>query len=147
MIEDWDQFPGGEEIAPGIRAADGAIRFQYSRGSGPGGQNVNKVNTRAELWLGITKIVGLSHAALNRLRTLAASRLTVADELHLVSEIHRSQEANRKEVLDRLRQLVQQARVEPKPRRKTRPTAASRRRRLDSKRHRSEIKARRGGKE
>jgi ribosome-associated protein len=137
----------GHVLAPGVSVAAAGLRIKFSRGSGPGGQNVNKVNTKAEIWVQISRIIGLSPSALERLRGLAGHRLTAGDELHLVSEVHRSQEANRREIFDRLRELILQARKEPKRRRKTRPTKASRRRRLESKRHRSEIKAHRGGKD
>jgi ribosome-associated protein len=137
----------GHVLAPGVSVAASGLRIQFSRGGGPGGQNVNKVNTKAEIWIHISRITGLTPAALDRLRGLAGRRLTDGDELHLVSEVHRSQEGNRREIFERLRELILQARKEPKRRRKTRPTKASRRRRLESKRHRSEIKAHRGGKD
>jgi len=132
-----------DSLAPGVTIAPGGLRIQFSRGSGPGGQNVNKLNTKAEVWIAIGRIIGLSLPALDRLRTLAGRRLTAADELHLVSEVHRTQEGNRREIFSRLRELILQARREPKRRRKTRPTMASKRRRLDSKRRRAEIKAHR----
>ena len=136
----------GQTLAPGVSVAASGFRIQFSRGSGPGGQNVNQVNTNAEIWIQIERIVGLSPGALNRLRALAGRRLTDGDELHLVSEVHRSQEGNRREIFDRLREMIVQARKEPKHRRKTKPSKASRQRRLESKRHRSEIKSHRGGK-
>jgi ribosome-associated protein len=139
--------PGDDpsELAPGVRALPGALRLQFARGSGPGGQNVNKVNTKAELWLKLNLIEGLSHAAIERLRHLAGRRLTDADEIHLSEDAHRSQRANKQEIFDRLRQMILEARIEPKRRRKTRPTKASRRKRLQSKRHRGEIKSQRSG--
>jgi len=117
-----------------------AIRMQYSRGSGPGGQNVNKLNTRAELWAQVSGIVGLTNAASDRLRQFAGKRLTALDEIHLASDLHRTQEANRQEIIDRLRQLCLQAMREPRKRRKTRPTRASKQRRLSEKKRRGEIK-------
>jgi ribosome-associated protein len=134
---------GGTEIAPGVTAP--SVRVQFSRGGGPGGQNVNKLNTRAELWVEVESIVGMSARAKNRLRLLAGSRLTLAGEIHLVSEAQRSQESNRQEVFRRLREMIVRAKIEPKPRRRTRPTRASKERRLDQKRHRGGIKARRKG--
>jgi len=134
-------------LAPGVSVSTGGMRIQFSRGGGPGGQNVNKLNTKAEIWIAVGQIAGMSSSALDRLRAMAGRRLTSADELHLVSEVHRTQEGNRKEVFQRLRELIVQARHEPKRRRKTRPTAASKRRRLESKQKRSEIKARRAGRE
>jgi ribosome-associated protein len=136
-----------DSLAPGVSVEPGGLRIQFSRGSGPGGQNVNKVNTKAEIWIAVARIVGMSQSALYRLRALAGRRLTDGDELHLVSETHRSQEGNRREVFDRLRELIVEARKEPKRRRRTRPTAASRRRRLESKHHRAQIKSRRSGRD
>jgi ribosome-associated protein len=133
------------ELAPGVFVPPAALRLQFARSGGPGGQNVNKVNTKAELWVHVAAIVGLTHRAKARLRTLAGNRLTQADEIHLRAESERSHRANRQEVLDRLRLLIVQARVEPKVRRKTRPSKASKQRRLDAKHHRGEIKSTRRG--
>jgi ribosome-associated protein len=137
----------GRSLAPGVSVAAGGFRIKFSRGGGPGGQNVNKLNTKAQAWIQLGQLSGMSGAALHRLRGLAGHRLTDSDELHLVCETERTQEGNRRELFERLRKLIIQAKKEPKPHRKTRPTAASRRRRLESKRHRSEIKAHRGGKD
>jgi ribosome-associated protein len=115
--------------------------MSFSRGGGPGGQNVNKLNTKAEAWIALGRISGLSASALQRLRALGGRRITAADELHLVSDVHRTQEGNRREIFSRLRDLIVRARNQPKRRRKTRPTAASRRRRLESKRRQSQAKA------
>jgi ribosome-associated protein len=137
--------PAGEEVAPGVWVAPGAMRFQYARSGGPGGQNVNKLNTKAELWVPLAAITGLGERAMARLRTLAGRRLTTVGELHIVAETERTQEGNRAAVLGRLRQLLVEARHEPKPRRKTKPSKASKRRRLEAKRKRSEVKSRRRG--
>jgi ribosome-associated protein len=132
-----------DSIAPGVSFVPGALRFQFSRGGGPGGQNVNKVNTKAELWLELRGVIGMRPSALARLAALAGSNFTLAGEVHLVSTIHRTQERNRQEALEKLREMILKAMVEPKRRRKTRPTQASRRRRLEGKRHRGEIKTNR----
>lgn len=138
--------PPTNEVAPGVIVAPGGLRLQYARSAGPGGQNVNKVNSRAELWVKIDALIGLTPRAKQRLRALAGSRLTLDNELHLRSDENRSQESNRKAVLDRLRDMIVQACVEPKIRRKTKPSYGAKQRRLESKRRRSEIKAtRRGG--
>src|SRR3981189_1319200 len=93
---------GGIELAAGVFAPESAIRFQYARSSGPGGQNVNKVNTKAELWMPVAAITGLSDAARLRLRQFAGKRLTQADEIHIAADTERTQESNRSAVLDRL---------------------------------------------
>ena len=133
------------ELAPGVRVAMSALRLQYARSRGPGGQNVNKVNTKTELWAPIDAIMGLSERAVGRLRQFAGKRLTAAGEIHIAADSHRTQEQNRDAAFARLRELVVQAVHEPKVRRKTRPSRAAKQRRLDSKRRRSQIKSRRSG--
>jgi ribosome-associated protein len=148
MTEATERDPaGGIELAPGVRAPDSSLRWQYARSSGPGGQNVNKVNTKAELWLPVGAIVGLSERALGRLRSLAGKRLLATGELHIASDTERTQEGNRTAVLERLRELLVAAMREPKVRRKTKPSRGARERRLQSKKRRSVIKSRRQGRE
>jgi ribosome-associated protein len=117
------------------------VRLQYARSSGPGGQNVNKLNSKAELWVIIRSLTGLSEAAKTRLRHAAGRRVTTSDELHLVSESHRGQEANRLEVFARLRELIVRAKVEPKVRRKIKVSRAAKAKRVDQKKRRGQIKA------
>ncbi len=93
-------------------------RVGNARGSGPGGQNVNKVNTKAELWVAVTDIVGMTDRARDRLRQFAGRRLTASDAVHLSSDESRSQEGNRQSVIERLRELIVQSIHEPKARRK-----------------------------
>ncbi|HYE19648.1 MAG TPA: alternative ribosome rescue aminoacyl-tRNA hydrolase ArfB [Tepidisphaeraceae bacterium] len=133
------------DLGHGAWTTEQALRIQYARSSGPGGQNVNKVNTKAQLWLPLTAIVGLSPNAFDRLRKLAGSRLTAAGELSIVAETERTQEGNRTAVLDRLRALIAQAAPEPRKRKKTKPSRRARERRLQSKKRRSDVKARRRG--
>jgi ribosome-associated protein len=133
------------QVVPGVLVAAGGWEIVYSRSSGPGGQNVNKVNTRAQLSVRIGAIVGLTDRAKGKLRVLAGSRLTTDDRIVISADSTRSQERNREAVLDRLRQLVADARWEPKPRRKTKPSKAAKQRRLDSKRRRGQIKSQRRG--
>ncbi len=135
---------GGIELAPGVSAPGDALRLQFSRSSGPGGQNVNKLATKAELWLPLDSIKGLSHAAIERLRALAGRRVTAAGELHLVSETERGQEGNKAAIFQRLREMVVQAKVEPKIRKKRKVSRAAKARRLDAKKHRGQIKKMRG---
>lgn len=131
----------GIEIAPGAHVPPDALRFQFARSSGPGGQNVNKLSTRAELWVQVGAIIGMTERARQRLRQQAGSRLTKNDEVHLSSDESRSQESNRQAVMDRLREMIVVARHEPKVRRKTRPSRAARERRLNQKKRRGEIKS------
>jgi ribosome-associated protein len=133
------------ELAPGVTMPRVALRLQFARSGGPGGQNVNKLNTKAEIWVPIGAIRGLRETALARLRAAAGSRLTKADEIHLAAEGERSQEGNRQDVMDRLRAMIVAAKVEPKRRKKTKPSAGAKRRRLESKKRRGEIKAQRRG--
>src|SRR4051812_31352191 len=140
-----DNTAPDDELAPGVRIPDSAMRFQFARSGGPGGQNVNKLNTKAELWVPLAAITGLSERAAGRLRALAGRRVTGAGEIHISAETERTQEGNRSAALDRLRQLLLQALHEPKPRKKTKPSKGAKRRRLESKRKRSEVKSRRRG--
>ncbi|MDB5322240.1 MAG: Class peptide chain release factor [Phycisphaerales bacterium] len=145
MSDDLEQSAALINLAPGVFVAESALRLQYSRSGGPGGQNVNKVNTRVQLWVPLAAITGLSENAMNRLRILAGSRLTIAGELNITAETERTQERNRQAVLDRLRELIGSAVKEPKRRRKTKPSRGAKERRLKGKRLRSETKARRQG--
>jgi len=131
------------EVAAGVRVREADLRFHFARSGGPGGQNVNKVNTKAELRVRPEVLTGMSGAALHRLITAQANRLTAAGDLLIVADAERSQYANRQACLAKLRALVEAALKEPKVRRKTRPSAGSRQRRLDSKKAHSRLKAQR----
>lgn len=131
----------GAQLAPGVWAPAGAVRFQFARAGGPGGQNVNKLNTKAELWVRIDQLRGLDEHALARLRKLAGWRLTTEGEIHIAAESYRSQEANKADAMDRLRELLIAAKHRPKPRRPTKPSYGSRQERLKSKKVRSQTKA------
>ena len=137
------QATGGVEIAADVFVPETAVRFAYSRSSGPGGQNVNKLNTKAEVWVPLDAIRGLAPDAMQRLISLAGKRITKENELHISAETARTQEGNRSFVMDKLRELVVQAKHRPKPRKTTKPSKGAKRRRLEAKRHRGETKARR----
>jgi ribosome-associated protein len=129
------------DLAPGVRAAAGGLRFSFMRGSGPGGQNVNKVSTRAELRIAVRDILGMDHAAADRLRQFAGKRLTRGDEIVIHASETRSQRDNREACLTRLRELVAKAVIRPRLRRKTKPSRGAKERRLQGKRITSERKA------
>ncbi|MCH7604257.1 MAG: aminoacyl-tRNA hydrolase [Planctomycetes bacterium] len=126
-----------------IHVLRAGIRFAFSRSGGPGGQNVNKLNTRAELRVSVGDIVGMNDAALDRLRIGAGRRLTKNDEIVIHAESSRSQLDNKNDCLERLKELVALAAIAPKPRKKKKPTRAMIERRLEKKRKQSEKKSRR----
>ena len=135
---------GGDlEVGPGVFLSAAAMRFQFARSGGPGGQNVNKLNTKAELWVRPEDLRGMHPEAVGRLRNLAGRRLTKEGEIHIVAETARTQEGNRAAVLEKLRELIVAAMHRPKVRRKTKPSRGAKERRLDSKKRRGEIKAKR----
>ncbi len=133
------QDESGIEIAPGIRVRRDALRMEYVRSSGPGGQHVNTRATKAILRIRVGDIP-ISGGVAQRLRRIASAWLTEDDEIRIVSDVHRSQERNRSECMARLRGAIVEARKAPKVRRKTRPTRGAVERRLRQKRRRSEIK-------
>ena len=119
---------------------EGEYTLAFVRSPGPGGQNVNKVATACELRFSVGATSLLDEAGKQRLRALAGRRLTRGDELVLEAHRHRTQEGNRRDAVARLERLIGQARHVPKARKKTRPTAAARRRRHESKKIRKETK-------
>jgi ribosome-associated protein len=122
---------------------EGELQFDFVRSSGPGGQNVNKVSTAVRLRFDVMNSPSLPEDVRERLVRLAGRRITADGVLTLQAQSSRTQEANRREAVDRLVELIRKACERPTPRRPTRPTKASRTRRLESKRQRSETKARR----
>ncbi|MEI6236076.1 MAG: alternative ribosome rescue aminoacyl-tRNA hydrolase ArfB [Planctomycetota bacterium] len=130
-------------IAPGVSARPDDLRLHFARSGGPGGQNVNKVNSKAELRIRPEELIGMTGAAVFRLKTANANRMTVDGDLLIVADAERSQFANRIACMEKLRAMVEAAVKEPKIRRKTRPSAGSREKRLDSKKAHSRIKAQR----
>jgi ribosome-associated protein len=132
-------MPGEGPDVPSI--PDELLEFRAVRASGPGGQNVNKVSNAVELRFDSARWDALSPAARSRLRRLAGRRMTVAGLIVIDAQRLRSLEQNRADALERLLTMVTEAFVEPKPRRKTRPTRASKQRRLEGKVQRGKVKA------
>jgi ribosome-associated protein len=132
----------GLRLAPGIVLPEGLVEFAFVASGGPGGQNVNKRATKCQLRVRLADIP-LSHAQMGRLVRLAGAAATDAGELLIISDEHRSQGQNKAACIDRLGDLVRRALVAPKVRRPTKPSRGSKERRLQEKKVRSEIKARR----
>ncbi|MFO0870798.1 MAG: alternative ribosome rescue aminoacyl-tRNA hydrolase ArfB [Pirellulales bacterium] len=133
------------EISPQWKLPLDEIGFEYSRSSGPGGQNVNKVSSRATLRWNVRASQHLRPDILARFLAAYGSRVTLAGELLITSQRFRDQERNRADCLERLAEMLRQVERPPKSRRATRPTRGSRERRLAHKRQRSQTKERRRG--
>ena len=127
-----------------IEIADWEISEQFTRSSGPGGQNVNKVSTAVELRFEAERSPALTAAVKKRLRRIAGRRWTQDGAIVLFVQETRSQLRNREIARERLVEMIEKALVAPKRRIATRPTRGSVRRRLDGKKKRGEVKALRG---
>lgn len=120
------------------------LEFTATRASGPGGQHVNTSDTRIQLRWNVVASSALGETQRRRVLAALASRLTTDGDLLLSCDTHRSQRRNREEVAGRLAALLRRALVPPRPRKPTRPTAASRERRIEQKKRRGSIKRARG---
>jgi ribosome-associated protein len=130
-------------IARDLWIDENDLDISFVRASGPGGQNVNKLSTAVQLRFDTRRITLPEDAAL-RLARLAGQRMTKDGVIVISAQRFRTQERNRSDAIERLVELLREAMIRPIPRRATRPTFASKKRRLEGKKRRSDIKAKRG---
>jgi ribosome-associated protein len=136
-----EEMGGGS--APSLTRLDEATTCTFLAGSGPGGQNVNKVATACQLRCEVLRL-GLAPDVYARLGKLAGSRMTGAGEIVITARTHRTQEANRAEARERLAALVARAHVKPAKRVRTKPSRAAKARRIEAKKQRGAVKQARG---
>lgn len=128
------------EITPTIFIDEKDLQFDYIRSSGPGGQNINKVATGVQLRYNLVLATSLPGEVKLRLRSLARNRISEDGILIIEAKRYRTQEQNRDDAVSRLTALVLQAAEKPRPRRKTKPSAASQADRIEAKKRRGSIK-------
>jgi ribosome-associated protein len=127
-------------VSETVRVPVSAITVRATRASGPGGQNVNKVATRIELHVDLGAIQGLTDEARRRLHGLASQRLDTDGRLMVTSQLSRARWQNLEDARAKVRDLIAAALIRPVPRRPSRPTRASRERRITGKKHRGVVK-------
>jgi ribosome-associated protein len=127
-------------ISDDLQIPESELTFRYSRSSGPGGQNVNKVATKVTLLFDVRSSRSLTDEQRTRIEQRLVNRISKAGVLHVTSERHRTRAANQREAISRFKNLFADALHERLPRAETKVPAASRRRRIESKRRRSAVK-------
>jgi ribosome-associated protein len=133
------------EINQRLQIPEEEFDWSYARSGGPGGQNVNKVSSKAVLRWDLARSPSLPADVKVRLRVLLANRITNEGVLVLMSQQYRDQERNKQDCLDKLRAMILQAAIAPKKRQPTRPTRGSKERRIQAKKRRATVKAGRRG--
>lgn len=131
------------QVTPTLAIEESELHEEFTRAAGPGGQNVNKVETAVQLRFNVFTSPALSDEVRQRLITLAGNRITAEGELVIEAKRYRSQLQNREDARVQLADLIRRATIRPKPRRKTKPTAASRQKRLERKSQHSTTKQQR----
>ncbi|MEE3001227.1 MAG: alternative ribosome rescue aminoacyl-tRNA hydrolase ArfB [Planctomycetota bacterium] len=133
------------QISRSLRIPDSELRLEYSRSTGPGGQNVNKLETRVTILFDVEGSPSLSETQRDRIHATLRTRITKKGILRVTSQRHRTQAANRNAAMERFIDLLRDAIKPVRKRKPTKPTRASNQRRLDSKKKRGESKRDRGG--
>lgn len=132
------------EINKRFTIPDNELSFEFSRSSGPGGQNVNKVSTKVTLLFDVAGSPSLTGEQRSRIMNRLGTRITKTGLLRVTSQRHRSQRANREAAVEKFSELVREALQQQRPRRRTHVPRAARERRIQEKKRRGELKRRRG---
>ena len=128
------------QITENLSISDDELKFSATRSSGPGGQHVNKVNTRITLWFDVGQSPSLTLEQKNRIMSRLKTRISKDKRFRVISQRHRSQIANREAAIERFSQLLKEALTELPPRKKTKVSKSANQRRIDGKKHHSMIK-------